>query len=215
MSSLIYPTLPGLSIEVDRSYVWRTSTQEALSGKQTAQSGRLYPLVHFELTYNVLRDIGAPTFTTSITSEIKALVGLYNQMQARVDTFLFSDPDFNSIPGTVLSQFATGDGTTLGPFQLTAFYQNTGGPGGAELIQNLNGVPNIYVNGVAQSPANYSISGTGGVTFTAGHAPGNGLAIQWNGGWYYRCRFDEDAIVYKRFMNKLWSTTIKFTSVKL
>lgn len=217
MSSQIYPTLPGLSIEITRSYVWKTFVQEALSGKQSTLSLRQYPLVSYELTYTVLRDVGAAGYG-STTSEIAELVDLYNQMQGRWDTFLFTDPDFNTIPNTALSVFAHGNGT-VGPFQLTAFYGNNaglGGAGAAEIVQNLNGSPQIYVNGVGQStPTNYSIGATGLVTFTSGSIPASGAAIEWNGSFYYRCRFDEDAIVWKRFMNKLWSATVKFTSVKL
>lgn len=216
MSALVYPTLPGLSIEVSRTYQWKTFVQEALSGKQSALSARQYPLVNWDMTYNVLRDVGAPGGFSS-ASEIQSIVGLYNKMQGRADTFLFTDPDFNTIAPANAAQygsFGTGDGSTL-VFQLTATYQVSGGPGQAEIIQNLNGTPILYDNGVTISAANYTIGATGIVTFGGGHAPASGHALTWSGSWYYRCRFDEDAIVWKRFMSKLWLANVKFTSVKL
>jgi len=65
----LYPgvsTLPGQDIEVERSYIWKTFVQEALSGKQSTVSARQYALVNFKLTYNLLRDNIAP-------SEIKTI----------------------------------------------------------------------------------------------------------------------------------------------
>jgi hypothetical protein len=216
VSSIVYPTLPGLSIEVRRTYVWKTFVQEALSGKQSTLAMRQFPLVSYELTYNLLRDTGAPGFGGG-TSEIKSIVGLFNQVQGRWDTFLFTDPDFNTITpanASAYGTFGTGDGSTLS-FQLVAPYWNAGGAGRSELIQNLNGTPILYDNGATISSSNYSIGATGIVTFGAGHAPAAGHTLTWSGSWYYRCRFDEDAIVWKKFMNLLWSAQVKFTSVKL
>lgn len=210
MSSQIYPTLPGLDINVKRSYVWKSGIQESLSGKQSAISYRQYPQVAYELTYNVLRRNISP-------DELQTIVGLYNDMKGRFDTFLFTDPDFNTITAANAAQygnFGTGDGSTL-IFQLVSMFQNSGGPGGAEIIQNLNGTPVLYDNGVAISAANYSIGATGVVTFGAGHAPLSGHALTWSGSWYNRCRFDEDAIVWKKFMANFWSADVKFSSVKL
>lgn len=216
MSSQVYPTLPGLSIEFQRAYDWKTGIQEALTGKQSAIGFRQYPLVKFELNYNVLRDVGAPGFGAA-ASEIQQIVGLHNDMQGRLDTFLFTDPEFNTITSANAAQygtFGTGDGTTL-IFQLTATYRIASGSGQAELIQNLNGTPVLYDNGSVISAANYSIGATGVVTFGAGHAPAATHVLTWSGSWYYRCRFDDDSIAWKRFMSKLWSATIKFSSIKL
>jgi uncharacterized protein (TIGR02217 family) len=210
VSSQVYPTLPGLSIEVTRSYNWKSGGQEALSGKESSISYRQYPTVSFDLTYNALRDALSP-------SELKAIVGLHNQMKGKWDTFLFTDPDFNTITSGTAAQygvFGTGDGATL-VFQLTVTYQVLGGPGQPELIQNLNGTPVLYDNGSIISAANYTIGATGIVTFGGGHAPAAGHTLTWSGSWYYRCRFDDDAIAWKRFMWQLWSAAVKFHSIKL
>lgn len=139
MSSQIYPTLPGLDIQIERSYVWKTFVQEALSGKQSALQARQYPLIHYDLVYNLLRDNIA-------ASEIKTIAGLHNNMRGRSDSFLFIDPDFNSVTA---QSFGTGDGVTL-LFQLTALYAPASGAytgiGAPEIIQNLNGAPGIYIN---------------------------------------------------------------------
>ena len=95
-------------------------------------------------------------------------------MRGRYDTFLHTDPDFNTISvaaAPVLGVFGTGTGSQL-VFQLVATYQQSGGPGQAEIIQNLNGTPILYDNGTTISAANYTIGATGIVTFGAGHAAG-------------------------------------------
>lgn len=215
MSSQVYPSLPGLSIEYQRAYDWKTGVQEALTGKQSSIAFRQFPLVKFQLDYNVLRDVGAPGFSSS--SEIQQVVGLHNDMQGRWDTFLYTDPEFNTITPANAAQygtFGTGDGSTL-IFQLTVTYRIASGSGQAELIQNLNGTPILYDNGTTISAANYAIGATGIVTFGAGHAPAAGHTLTWSGSWYYRCRFDEDRIAWKRFMSKLWAASVKFTSIKL
>jgi|SRR6185312_4658915 len=208
MSNFIYPTLTGLSWNVVRTPQWNTGKQKALSGKRSTILYQLYPLIHFELDYELLDDSKA-------TSDLKALVGLFNAVGGSYDTFLFTDPDFNTFAPANAQVFGTGDGSTL-TFQLVATYQNAGGPGYAELIQNLNGSPVLYDNGSTISASNYSISGTGGVTFGAGHAPAAGHTLTWSGSFYYRCEFDDDTLDLDKFMNQWWEAKkIAFTSVKL
>jgi uncharacterized protein (TIGR02217 family) len=217
VSSLLFPALAGLSgVEVTRNYVWKTAVQEAISGKMTAVPLRTYPLVRYQLVYELLRHNQTP-------SELLQLQGLYNALQGRGDTFLYSDPEFNTITAGNASQygfFGTGDGSTL-VFQLTAMFQNSGGPGAQELIQNGNpanfSTAVLYDNGTTISAANYSIGATGIVTFGAGHAPAAGHTLTWSGSWYYRCRFDEDEVVWQKFMTVgLWMVKkLSFTSVKL
>jgi hypothetical protein len=85
-----------------------------------------------------------------ITSDLQTITGFFNRMMGQYDTFLYQDPDFN----TVTQQgFATGNGTTTA-FNLTVTYapSNTFGlPGGAlagqpEWVQNTLGAPAIYTN---------------------------------------------------------------------
>ena len=205
MSSFVFPTLAvGPAYDVIRTPLWDTQVQTALSGKRSTLARRVYPLIHFELIFNLLRD-------DITTSDLKAIVGLFNNLQGRYDTFLFQDPDFNTVTAM---QFGTGDGTTPA-FQVTATYQNTGGPGYPELIQNFNGTPSIYKNGTLQTlGTNYTISGTGVVTFTS--APAAAAVLAWTGSFYYRCAFDQDKLDLAKFMSKWWAIKkLPFTSVKL
>jgi uncharacterized protein YjbI with pentapeptide repeats len=133
VSSLIFPTsLPGLTYDVVRTPMWHTERQVALSGKRSTLAYMRYPLVHFELTFSVLRDDVSP-------SEIQQIVGLFNEVQGGYDTFLFSDPDFNSVNNAV---FATTDGVSTS-FQTTAQY-GAGGYGYGEAIQNFTSLIPVY-----------------------------------------------------------------------
>lgn len=202
MSSLVFPVLSGLTYDVARTPMWHTEIQSALSGKRSTLAYMQYPLIHFEVEFSILRDDLA-------SSDVKAIVGLFNALQGGYDTFLFSDPDFNT---ATLQSFGTGDGSTTS-FQLTAFYQNTGGPGYGEIVQNLNGTPAIYKSGALQG-SGYTVGTSGIVTFTT--APASGVALTWSGGFYYRCAFDEDKLQLTKFMNKWWNIKkLPFTSVKL
>lgn len=206
MSGLVYPVLPGLTFGNTRIPNFNTGVQAALSGKESRIAYQIYPLMTFELQYELLRD--------DITvSELKALTGLFLQMQGQYDTFLFSDPAFNTVAAM---QFGTGDGATTA-FQITATYQNSGGPGIAELIQNFNGTPAISVNGTLQTPVtNYALGATGIVTFTAGHIPAAAAVITWTGAFYYRCRFADDTLSNEQFMNKWWQNQkVTLRQVKL
>lgn len=205
MSSYLFPnTILGLAFPVVRTPLWHTGVQVALSGKQSTIAYQQYPLIHYELNYDVLRDDIA-------TSDAKAIVGLFNAVQGRFDTFLFTDPDFNTIASSAPQTFGTGDGTTT-TFQLTASYANSGGPGYSELIQNFNGTPTILDNGSAAG--SNTIGATGIVTFST--APASGHVLSWYGSFYYRCRFDDDKLDLEKMMNLWWALkSLGFTSVKL
>ena len=139
MSSLVYPTLPGVTFNSIRAPQWTTGVQTAVSRKQTTIAYQQYPVIKYTLIYEFLRDTPYPNVTTS---EIKALFGLFMQMQGRYDTFLYTDPEFNSV---TLWNYAVGNGSQV-LFPVTAIYENVGGPGVAELIQNFNGTPSFYIN---------------------------------------------------------------------
>ena len=167
MTNNVYPSnILGLSFNVVRTPDWNTNVQRAVSQKRSTIALQLYPVIHFELDYELLRD-------DLTVSDLKSLVGLFNACQGQFNTFLFSDPDFNTIPSTAPMQFAVADGT-VGPFQLTATYANSGGPGYAEMIQNLNNVPTLFANGVFITSGRYSIGPTGLVTFASGQQPASG-----------------------------------------
>lgn len=205
----MFPTLIGLGWDVVRTPVWATSVQTSPSGKVSTVGKRLYPIIRWEMTFDLLRDVGAPAF--SGVSEVLAVVGLFNAVQGRLDTFLYTDPDFNSVTGQVFGMVSAG----VAGYQLYATYENSGGPGYNELVQNVNGTPTLYANGTLISNTTYSIGPTGIVTFST--LPTVGAVLTWSGQFYYRCRFDDDELKgLRKFMKKLWALDrLTFTSTKL
>lgn len=134
MSNLVYPAnLPGLTFGNTRTPTFNTGVQQALSGKESRISYQIYPMFEFELQYELLRDYVTP-------SDLKSLVGLFIAVKGQWDTFLFSDPAFNTVAGMYM---ATLNGTTA-TYQTVAYYGVTAsGAYGPEIIQNFNGTP-IY-----------------------------------------------------------------------
>lgn len=203
MSSFVFPTIKGLTYPIRRTPQWRTGVNEAISGKESRIAYRQYPRILFSLEYSVLREQAS-------TNELKQLVGLFNALQGSYDTFLYNDPEFNSV---TIENFGTGNGTTTS-FQLVARYQNSGGPGYAERVQNLSSSPSIYDNGVLKTlTTDYTISVTGIITFFT--PPVSGHALTWTGTFSYRCRFMDDSIEFEKMMAFLWKTQFEFISVPL
>jgi uncharacterized protein (TIGR02217 family) len=196
--------LPGLMFSSSRMPCWKTGYQEALSGKASAISYQQYPVYEWAFSYELLRH-------DLTLSELKTLMGFFNSMRGRFGSFLFLDKLFNSVTE---EPFGTGDGSKTG-FQLTAAFQNAGGVGIAEIIQNLNGAPVIKDNGVVKTlTTHYTIGPTGIITFLS--APAAGHALTWSGSFYYRCRFKNDEQDFSEFLSRFWETkTLKFRSVIL
>jgi hypothetical protein len=206
----LYPNnILGLTFDVVRTPKWNTASQVALSGKRSVTPLQPYPIISFELNYSLLRD-------DLTISDLRALVGLFNATQGRFASFLFTDPDFNTILASAPQQFATSDGTTTTQYPITANYENVTGPGYVEQIQNFNGTPVLYDNnaGTIISASNYTLGPTGLVQFSTPTTSGH--ALLWSGSWYYRCRFDKDSYDWTKFMNNFWEAKkISFTSLFL
>lgn len=201
MSSAIWPaaSLPGLMWDVKKSPSFRTAVQQAVGGREVRVAYQPYPIWTWKLAFEFLRE------TTGLT-EFQILAGFYTARQGRFDSFLFEDPTDYLIAdtdSTTRQTFGTGDGSTL-TFQLgrklapLATY-----PGLFEPIYNLNATPKIYKNDVLQTtPANYSVSATGLVTFAV--APAAAAVLKWSGSYYWRVRFGEDASTFENFVQAFW-----------
>jgi uncharacterized protein (TIGR02217 family) len=112
---------------------------------------------------------------------VALMLGTFMATAGGANLFLFPDPQDNTV---TQAQFGVGDGVS------TSFQLSRNIYGAVDIIQNVNGVPSIYVEGVLTIPA--SISLTGVVTFTT--APIAGAVLTWSGRYYYLCRFDEDTL---------------------
>lgn len=76
------------------------------------------------------------------------------------------------------------------------------------------GVPTVvYLGSTPQATSAYSISSTGLITFTS--APTSTTPIYLTSGFYFRCRFKEDAQSLSQFLTNVWGGSCKFSSVKI
>lgn len=217
MSNLVFPTLKGFDITVNRMPVYATLVQVAASGKELRASFQTFPRYKWELTLNFVRQVGFSAATP--TDEAGTLQRFFMAHLGQWDSFLFSDPYDSSETAT---PFGVGNGVTTA-FQIQRCEPGTwAGPAanywpaagsGFEPIYELNGAPSIYVNGVLKTAGtDYSIT-NGLVTFTV--APANGLTLTWTGSYYRRVRFADDTLEMERFGSQVWDgKTVKLISVK-
>lgn len=127
------------------------------------------------------------------TSTIAQFLGLYCLARGRAGTFYLPDPWDNTVTNYA---FATGDGTSK-TFQITR-------PLGAfsEVVQNINGVPAIYLDGVVNTLN--TIDDFGAITFNT--APTLGAVISWSGQFIYLWRFKTDSLNdIKQYFEGFWS----------
>ena len=186
MSQAVFPSLPGLTWDRERSPEWSTLLQTSVSGKETAVALWSYPRYTYgNLSYDVLRSAQA-------YAELQTLMGFFNQRQGRFDTFLYNDLDDNSITA---QQIGVGDGVTTA-FQLVRSYG-----GWTDLIHDINGTPLVYVAGVQQT-SGWTLGSTGIITFTA--APASSAAITVTFSYYWRCRFTLDKLPFNLAAFQWW-----------
>lgn len=189
MSNLVYPTLPGQALAIEREPIWKEDVQETNGGQEIRSTYWTYPKWRYTLAYDWLIAGGTKR-------ELDTLHGFLARHAGRTDSFLFKDPDDNALTA---HPFGVGDGATLA-FQLQRTQVSSGDLAGAasraywpnytdgyEPVFEFEGTPTIYVAGVLTAPA--SIGSTGLVTFSG--APANGAALTWSGVFYRRVRFDD------------------------
>ena len=200
MSNALFPTFKGLQWDVVKMPTWSTIIQRSASGRELRAALFSFPLWEFHLSFSWLPDRGAGV------TDLKNLMGFFNQRNGSFDTFLYKDPTDNNISAQALG---AGDGSTT-QFQLVRTYG-----GFAEPIYNpelSSPAPQIFLNGVLQS-SGYSINSTGLITFTS--AQGNGVAVTGTFTFYYRVRFKDDTAEFNNFMYQLWELKqLHFVSVK-
>lgn len=155
MSTSVFPSLPGMTFPIQRSPVFDTRTQTAISGKETRIALQSYPRRKYEIPFSVLR-------SSLSLAEMQTLVGFFNSLYGGWDTFLYTDADDNSVTGQGLG---TGDGSTTA-FQLIRAF----GGGGFSFVEPVlapNTVSAVYLNGVSIPAAGYSAATNGALTQTS------------------------------------------------
>jgi uncharacterized protein (TIGR02217 family) len=204
--ALIFPALPGLAWSVTKSPTFQTRIQRAASGRELRALDYPFPLWQFTLVFDLLRDKPAEGY-----DELRTLMGFYMLCQGAFGTFLFQDPSDDRVSGQYIG---TGDATTsVFQLQRTMGAALTGG-GFPEPVVAPNVVERVYLDGIVQDPAGYSVDpNTGLMTFST--APRSGLIITIDYSYYFRCRFSDDSYAFENFMYQLWQLKkLTFISVR-
>jgi uncharacterized protein (TIGR02217 family) len=198
MSNAVFPSFPGLTWNVVRRPKWNTITKSSVSGREFRSAQYSYPIWQYKMSYEVLR-------ARSALQEMQQLAAFFNARQGSYDTFLYTDPDDNSVAA---QQFGVSNGSQVA-YQLVRSFG-----GYTEPIFDVNSAPMIYNAGALQTAGtHYNISSTGLVTFVSPPALNN--VLTWAGTFYWRCRFMQDQAEFNQFMRQLWELkTLEFTTVK-
>ena len=112
MSNQIFPTLKGIDINVDRSQVFNTMVQTAVSGKEQRAAWWTAPRYKWQIQVNFARQTGFSTNTPK--DELGTLHAFFMQHRGSWDSFLYLDPYDSS--DTAMG-FGVGNGSTTA-FQL-------------------------------------------------------------------------------------------------
>jgi len=205
MSIAILSGFPiAMSSGLKKSPVFSSIVQRPAAGKGVvAASLQPYPTWSFGFDADKIQGSEA-----ALSSVLSAFMGLHAVSQGRTFPFLFLDPQdstvtqgtsamLNVTSGAATPMGTVGDGVST-QFQIARVLGGgslivTNGVG-YDIIQNVKGSINVYVNGALTSL--YSISSTGVITFNT--APANGALLTWAGSFYFYCRFMKDDMDYTR-----------------
>lgn len=194
MSTQVFPSLAGLEYPVRRTPIFNKIVQTAASGNEVRAALWSMPRWQWTLSFNFLRD--------DSNNEFRTLLGFYLARQGAYDSFLFTDPDDNSVTSQTI---ATTDGASR-LFQLNRTFG-----GFTENVLAPNTVTTLKVNGVTKvQGTDYYVAGWQDATYPPGTiyfllgipAAGNPITVTYS--YYWPVRFLEDQYDFDKFMNKLW-----------
>lgn len=201
MSDAVFPTLAGLTFPVRKTPIYSTTIKTSVSHRELRRANMAAPVWGIGLVFEFLRD-------QATYDDLKTLMGFFLARKGAFDSFLFNDPDDNTV---VNEQIGVGDGVTTS-FQLTRTYG-----GVTEAVANVNlatliaptpmwsvsdAMPMWSVSDTMPMWSSYTLSPSGLLTFNV--PPAAGVPVIWTGNFYYRCRFMVDQADFSKFMDKLW-----------
>ena len=200
------PSLPGLSWSRKKSPQFATRVAAHVSGREARVPLQQYPLYEFEAVYSGLSSSAAVAAAQAGlgASSLQSLMGFFLQMQGQFATFLYSDPDDNTVAAGAIG---TGDGTTASWLMMRTL------GGFAEPVGWVTNIAAVYFNGAAQPSSSYELIAPDTLAFLG--APSSGVVITADFTFAYQCRFLDDRMDFEEFMSSLWKLDgMKFRSVK-
>ena len=186
MALPVFPSLPGLTFTSVKTPKFTTLVDSSTSGYEVRLPQYTNPIWSWQLLFDFLHDFFWGDFTT--VSELRTLMGFFNDQFGSGASFLYTDPDDNYVgpalvsaaPNTPLAQLALiddGVGNYYSPIQRTldgVSYED---------VTDLNGAIAVYLNGTlatAGAGANqYQVLGPGLAVAGASYL---GMYLKWGAG---------------------------------
>jgi uncharacterized protein (TIGR02217 family) len=132
--------------------------------------------------------------------DLHAVIAFFEERRGRLHGFRWKDwSDYKSCapsapPSALDQEIGVGDGVAA-TFQLVKAYGSSFAPWTREILKPVAGTVVVAVNGVVQSPGDYTVdSMTGVVTFHAGHIPAAGQVVKAGFEFDVPVRFDTDQL---------------------
>lgn len=202
MSNVLFPELPGLEWESTKTPIFNTKIMTSINGRELRASFQAVPKYEISLSYAFLREDKG-------RQELQQLEGFFLERRGAFDSFLYKMPDDNAFDCSYV-----GDGVTTS-FQLYKKMYNSQLPLGNTQEQVLGSInPNMWNQTTTKTMwatntakpmwnnASAQVTTDGKLVLTEPVEDGIELNVQ--GTFYYRCRFKDDEQQYVNFMHKLW-----------
>lgn len=202
MSNVLFPELPGLEWESTKTPIFNTKIMTSINGRELRASFQAVPKYEISLSYAFLRE-------NKGRQELQQLEGFFLERRGAFDSFLYKMPDDNAFDCSYV-----GDGVTTS-FQLYKKMYNSQLPLGNTQEQVLGSInPNMWNQTTTKTMwatntakpmwnnASAQVTTDGKLVLTEPVEDGIELNVQ--GIFYYRCRFKDDEQQYVNFMHKLW-----------
>jgi len=200
------PSVAGLSWSRHKKPAFSTRVASHVSGREVRVALMQYPLYEFEAVYTGLTSAANPAGAQAGlgAASLQSLMGFFLQLQGQFGTFLYTDPDDNTVSGQGVG---IGDGSTVSFIMVRSL------GGFAEPVSWVTSITNVYFDGIAQSSATYSVVVPNTLVFDS--APESGVVITADFSYAFQCRFLEDQMDFEEFLSSLWKLdSMKFRSVK-
>lgn len=199
MTLPIFPTLPGQSF-ARKAPVSATNIAPHESGREVRTP--LYNgLYEFDVAFDGLASDDA-SFPGLAAQSLQAILGLYLQCQGGLGTFLYTDPNDNTVTNQPI---ASGDGVTT----LFTLARTIGA--GIDSDFYITSIASVGVNGASVS--DWMLVAPNLLSFST--APASGAVVSASFSYAFVCRFLEDATDFENFAQNLWAAkSVKFRSVR-
>lgn len=200
------PTLAGLTWSRHRKPGFKTRIAKHVSGREVRSPLMQYPIYEFEATYSGMLASASPKANVANlgANSQQLFEDFFEQMQGQSGTFLYVDPNDNTVTGQLLG---VGDGST----KVFTFARTQPGGGFNMPVGWVTTINNVYVSGV--STGAYTFAAPNTLTMTA--APAAAAQVTADFVYAFNCRFSDDTMDFEEFMSQLFRLQkVTFQSVK-